>query len=323
MPLGLERRGTNGERRRGSCRHRLKRTVAERVGGEKRIRVTFRLSLIGSYPPISTIEFENVLGKFLIPSSIVFFYHQIYFQIIRLSVWRKIDASNTQSSIYISIKCSYELRRRKRWGSHKNLYERISLFWLSIRNLLKSSSTRTNTTRSPIFHVSQILLNTLSNLLSVESIEGESFIPVGRGGKGGSLCEIVAARGKRRNVRTDRNGTRGLVTKGRTVTRIVPALGRRQTQDPAMTPRHRTIRYAERSCHRGGEERRREREEKERREKRREGGNGHCGAVMQRNSAPVTRGDLAMERAERRARGREIEREREYGRAVYSGGTSR
>lgn len=75
MPLGLERRGTNGERRRGSCRHRLKRTVAERVGGEKRIRVTFRLSLIGSYPPISTIEFENVLGKFLIPSSIVFFYH--------------------------------------------------------------------------------------------------------------------------------------------------------------------------------------------------------------------------------------------------------
>lgn len=78
-----------------------------------------------------------------------------------------------------------------------------------------------------------------------------------------------------------------------------------------MTPRHRTIRYAERSCHRGGEERRREREEKERREKRREGGNGHCGAVMQRNSAPVTRGDLAMERAERRARGREIERERE------------
>lgn len=86
MPLGLERRGTNGERRRGSCRHRLKRTVAERVGGEKRIRVTFRLSLIGSYPSISTIEFENVLGKFLIPSSIVFFYHQIYFQIIRLSV---------------------------------------------------------------------------------------------------------------------------------------------------------------------------------------------------------------------------------------------
>lgn len=89
-----------------------------------------------------------------------------------------------------------------------------------------------------------------------------------------------------------------------------------------MTPRHRTIRYARRSCHRGREEATRARGE---REKRREGGggggNGYCGAMMQRNSAPVTRGDLASERAERRARGRETERKRkrkrEYGRAVY------
>lgn len=68
MPLGLERRGTNGERRRGSCRHRLKRTVAERVGGENPRYVStlgsvLLLSLIGSYP--FAIEFGFTIEMLL------------------------------------------------------------------------------------------------------------------------------------------------------------------------------------------------------------------------------------------------------------------
>lgn len=82
-----------------------------------------------------------------------------------------------------------------------------------------------------------------------------------------------------------------------------------------MTPRHRTIRYARRSCHRGREETTRARGE---REKRREGGRGGRQRVLWRDDATQLRPSYsrrsrlrASGEASERKRNREKEKEKE------------